>query len=211
MKKILFLIIALVLVFGTMALAADNSTTGSNLEKISSPAEIKNFGNIKKIGTELWGIRKRVMEKINSLQDLENFEAVKKIGNNLWGIRKIDSQALITPEAATCVKTAIDKKDTAIKDALSNVSSNLANLLDQRNICQKTALDKTTIKEQKEANNICINNFKKDMLDGRKTLREAHKNIWDTYKTDLKACEKLQPKASALPIRFDDGGFGFDL
>jgi len=206
MKKTIIALVALSLIFGSLALAKEKE---QERERISSPSEIKNFTDIIKRGKDLFGIREKVLEKINSLEELGNFEAVKKIGNSLWGIRRQDNQALVTPEMASCVKNAIDKKDSAIKSGISPVANGLSSLIDTRNTCQKAALDKTTVKEQREANQLCLKNYNKAIQDGKKTIKEAHKKIWDTYKADLKAC-KLSQEGSA-EIKIDDGGIGLDL
>lgn len=212
MKKILLAIVALSLIFGTsIALASDNSQNG-NLEKISSPSEIKNFENIVKRGKELFGMKKIMLERIFSLSDLPNFEKIKKIGSTLWGLRKQADQTFVRPEAVVCVKTALDKKDAALKTGVTTGSTNLLTLIDARNACQKAALDLTTVKEQRDANKLCVDSYKKTMQAGKETIKKAQQTIWEAYKTDLKTCGQLQKAAGgAEDIKLEDGGLGIEL
>lgn len=200
--------IALSLVFGGITLAQASDTiveVNKKQEKIGSPAEIKNFTNIIKRGKELFGMRKLILEKIKHPSEIENFEKIRKIGSALWGMRKIKNPVLIKPEVATCVKTAIDKKDMALKTEAANGLTNLNNTIDTRNACQKLALDKTTAKEQWEANKICVDSYKKAIQTGKEALKSTQKTIWETYKTDLKACSPTEE------VKVEDGGLGIEL
>jgi len=222
MKKILFALIAVSLVFGTFAMAkegenkADKPNTivevNKNQEKITSPSELDHFSNIIKKGKDLYGMRKIVLEKITHPSEIVNFENIKKMGTALWGMRKEDNQTLVRPEAVTCVKAAIDKKDASIKTGIATGATNLTALVDARNVCQKAALDLTTVKEQKDANKLCIETYKKAIESGRETVKKSQATIWKTFKDDLKTCGQLQKAAGgAEEIKLEDGGLGMEL
>lgn len=216
MKKILFLIIALVLVFGTnLALAEDNNATSANnneLEKILKPDEINKFQNIVKKGKELYGVRKQALEKIASPSDISNFQNIIKKGKELYGMRKSNDQSLVRPEATTCVKSALDKKDTALTTGVTNGSATLITIINARNACQKVALDKTTAKEQKEANKICVETYKKAIQVGKEKVKKTQEAIWKTFKADLRVCGQLQKATGdSADIKLDDGGLGIEL
>ncbi|MCX6793283.1 MAG: hypothetical protein NTY12_04635 [Candidatus Falkowbacteria bacterium] len=226
MKKILFALIAFSLVFGTVAMAkegekkADKPVTMVEVkkeqEKISSPDDVVNFTNIVKKGKELFGMRKIILEKITHPSEIEHFEKVKKLGNALWGMRKDDNQALVRPEAASCVKTAFDKRDATLKSGITTGTTTLLSTIDTRTTCQKAALDKTTVKEQKEANKVCVETFKKAIESGKEATKKYRDNVWQTFNSDLKACNLLQ--ASNVPanttstdIKIEDGGLGMEF
>lgn len=222
MKKILFAIIALSLIFGSVAMAkegdkkADKPVTmvevSKNQEKITSPSELDHFANIIKRGKELFGMRKTILEKISHPAETVNFENIKKLGNALWGMRKVEDQTLVRPEAVTCVKAALDKKDAAIKTGITTGSTNLLALIDTRNTCQKAALDLTTVKEQRDANKLCVDSYKKAMQAGKEAIKTIQQTIWETYKTDLKTCGQLQKAAGgAEEIKLEDGGLGIEF
>jgi len=190
-------------------------------EKILTPAEIKNFKDIKKVGNVLFGVRLEkklevrdtqekpgmnkqieiktsdsVLEKISRPLEISLFDKIKKIGTALWGIRKdemqkpINNQKLVyvTPTAVECVKNAIDKKDTAIKTSTSKHSQAMIAAIDTRNACQKAALEKTTAKEQFEANKVCADAFQKGTKKNNMTIEKERNEAQKTYRTDLKSC-----------------------
>ncbi len=143
-----------------------------NLEKISSPAEIKLFEKIQKIGTALWGIKK-----------LENRIEVR--------------QSFVKPVAVQCVKDAINKKDTALQAAISSRTQSIVGAIEARNACQNSALDKLTAKEQFDANRVCVEAYKKSGNEYNKILEKSKNESWNVYKTDLKACSVLQKNSTS--------------
>jgi len=251
MKKIIIIPIMFMLIFPftTLSVRAEDGvessdTTGSE-EKILTPAEIKNFRNIKKIGNTLFGVRlekklevrntqnkpkmnkpgetktsSSVLEKISSPLEIYLFHKIKKIGTALWGVRKdeiqkpINNQKLVyvTPSAVECVKNAIDKKDTAVKASTSKHSQAMIAAIDTRNVCQKAALEKTTAKEQFEANKVCANAFQKGTKENNMTIEKERNEAQKTYRTDLKSCSNLQATNTSISanlttseIKIEDG------
>lgn len=221
MKKAILMLVALSLVVGTIALAKEGEQksskpddsvkmmTGDKLEKISSPEDVKNFDKIVKKGKELYGMRKMIMEKIMHPSEMVNFSNVKKVGNTLWGV---PNQTLVRPEAASCVKAALDKRDATLKSGIANGTPILITVIDARTACQKAALDETTVKEQREANKVCIKTYKNSVEKAKKAINEYRDNVWKTLKEDLKACSLLQGGNgnSANDIKIDDGGLGLE-
>lgn len=203
-------------------------------EKILNLTEIKNFKNIEKIGNILFGIKvkqnqeqpKKIevkqpettmassssLEKISDPAKISLFSKIQKIGTALWGIRKDegkDNQKLVyvTPAAVQCVKTAIDKKDASIKTSTSKHSQNILTAIDTRNSCQKSALDKTTAKEQFAANKLCSDVFQKGMKDNNATMEKEKNEAHKIYRTELKSCSALQTTNSTTTeeIKIEDG------
>lgn len=153
---------------------ARGTSTEGNLEKISSPKDINLFEKIKKIGTALWGIRKDNANKANEARPI-----------------------LVKPVAVQCVKDAIDKKDSAVKTAVSSSSQALIVSIETRNTCQKAALDKTSGSEQFEANKICVKNFQETSKNINENMKNSRNEAWKNYKTDLKNCSALQKNINA--------------
>jgi len=211
MKKALLvvMIFSLVFAFGGITLAQEQE-----MEKISSPEQIKEFKVMKKEGGSLFGVRleklknnlekktsttEAKLEKIAHPRELNLFEKIKQIGSALWGFRKaVDKKIIIVkPVAVQCVKDAIDKKDTALKAAITTHSQSILTTLDARTACQKLALDKLTGKEQLESNKVCLETFKKSTKDNNDTLKKSKDATWKVYNTDLKACSALQKAENA--------------
>jgi len=216
MKKSLLIGIIISFVFVTSGIAL-----AQELEKISSPDQIKNFKVIKKEGANLFGIRlgtktsstEQALEKILTPGDMKFFDKIKKVGTSLFGIRKkTDNKTndktdkkqtenkkpiLVKPEAIQCVKNAIDKKDASLKTSITTHNQNILAFLDARNVCQKAALDKTTGQEQFEANKICVETHQKSMKESNDALQKARNESQKIYRGDLKACSVLQRVGSA--------------
>ncbi len=228
MKKVFLtmLVFSLVFAFGGITIAQE-------LEKIPSPDQIKYFKVVKKEGQALFGIRLQKpkqemsseattssLEKILTPSDMGLFEKIRKIGKSLFGVRKIKEHKLvyITPSAAQCVKDAISKKDTALKAATDNHSQSIVSAIDARSACQQLAIDKTTAKEQFDANKICIKTFQESTKNVNSTMEKLKNDARKIYQTDLKACSKLQtPTVSSTitvssieEIIIDDGENGED-
>jgi len=131
------------------------STEG--LEKISSPEHISLFEKIKKIGKDLFGVKKSEnnqatstpenksdsLEKISSPDQIRLFEKIKKVGDDLFGIRKEKSKEksnvlpAMSAELITCASNAIDAKDSTVSGALATSSAEIVAAISARGTCQK--------------------------------------------------------------------------
>jgi hypothetical protein len=64
--------------------------------------------------------------------------------------------------------------------------------VDARNACQKTAIEKTIAQEQNDANKICVDAFRKAMLEADKSAEKTKNDSWKSYISDMKNCSALQ-------------------
>ena len=197
MKKLLIFILVLAFFVPSLAfMASDN-----NVEKIPSLSELKNFTVVKKINGVLFGIRNKIkndikieqkLEKISNPGELKNFGQIKKVGNALWGVRMIQEESIgtatMTAEMITCLKTAIDKKDTSTKSIITASKDTLVNLIDKRNTCQKNALDLATNPERVKAFRVCRDDYNKALKEMRDKAQKDKNAAWQTYKTDIRSC-----------------------
>ena len=94
----------------------------------------------------------------------------------------------MTTEMLTCVKTAIDKKDTATKNIISSSSASVLAAIDGRNACQKSALDLATNSERVKAYKVCRDNYNKAVKSARDSAQKDKNAAWQTYKTDIRSC-----------------------
>ncbi|MFZ4648369.1 MAG: hypothetical protein ACOYMB_01895 [Patescibacteria group bacterium] len=237
MKKILLSMSIFSLIF-----AFANVTSAQEREKISSPDQIKFFQGIKKEGASLFGVRKAPkvneqkkvetnkpenikieatsttpMEKISSPSEISLFNKIIKKGAELWGMRKnVEKKvepAFIKPEIAQCIKTAIDKKDAALKVSNTTHNEKILSSIDGRNVCQKTALDKTNAKEQVEANKTCVIKFQNEIKENNEAMNKEKAGIQKVQQDEFKACLPLQGEkistsnnqSPTIEIKIEDG------
>lgn len=193
------------------------ATSTEGLEKISSPEHMNLFEKIKKVGKDLFGVKKTNvkatsttavknpnLEKIVSLDQLSLFDQVKKIGNDLFGIRKKATSTLpvMTTELLACVSSAIDAKDIAISGAYTALVTDINNAITTRGTCQKAALVLTS--ERQSAINACNNTFNEDsVVPAQLKADKIAKDAWVTYNASLKTCAK---NANTTEIKIEDGG-----
>lgn len=248
MKKTISLVLVFAFVFALAlqfpVLAEDNATATltatsitatssatTSLEKILSPDKINLFNQIKKIGNDLFGVRKATstilkietnkgtttsaiakkitaaqkagLEKIASLEQVKFFEKITKIGNDLFGIKKKGANILPTMSAdtITCVSTAIDAKDTKINTALTTATSEITAAVTARGTCQKAALALNSGRE--DAIQACNKTFQNTVKTANDKAKKSQTEIWTAYKTSLKACSTT---ASSGAIMIEDSG-----
>lgn len=249
MKKTISLVLVFAFVFALAlqlpVLAEDNATptllissrgtsslATTSLEKILSPDKINLFTQIKKIGDDLFGVKKATstiikietnkgtttsaiaqkittaqkagLEKITSLEQVKFFEKITKIGNDLFGVKKKGVNVLpaMSADTITCVSTAIDTKDTKISTALTNATSEITAAITARGTCQKAALALTSGRE--DAIQTCNKTFQNTVKTANDKAKKAQNEVWTTYKTDLKACSATT--SSTTTIMIEDSG-----
>lgn len=121
-----------------------DETASSSLEKIPSPDKMNLYREIKKIGNDLFGIRKASstiikitkndnkatssLEKIPSPDKMNLYREIRKIGNDLFGIRKASSTTANIikndDKEASSTLSALDKKiQEAKKAGLTKINS----------------------------------------------------------------------------------------
>jgi hypothetical protein len=144
-------------------------------------------------------------EKVPGPSQIKEFKDIIKRGKDLFGRRRDNSFVLVRPEAAACVKTAIETKDISLKAAITANSNAMTAAIDARTTCQKAAIDKATAAEQREANRACLDTFKKSVKASAETAKTAHKAAWTKYKADLKVCGQLQSTTGSSNIMVEDG------
>ncbi len=206
-----------------------------SLERIPSPEYIKFFQIIKREGNALFGIRKPTatpaimaeernretrseevensnkLEKIAHPSLLNLFERIQRIGTALWGIRKNATSTpaapfVISPEAATCIATAIDTKDKVLMLRVSTAATELNSALSARSICQQNGVKASTT--PRDVLNGCVKVFVEAQKTIKDTSRQVQKEAWATYQDSLKACRPAT-STSAVPM-IEDGGSLFD-
>lgn len=89
---------------------------------------------------------------------------------------------------AACMKTAIDKRETAVINAIDAFNASLKSAHTARKSALMSAWDKTERKERRKAQLEARKAFKDSAKSARETLRDARKSAWETFGTDAKAC-----------------------
>jgi hypothetical protein len=218
MKKIFIIWLVALFVVPTALLAAEHE-----LEKISSPDQIKYFKVMKKEGGALFGVRlnkttdatdgtaiansasSATLEKIAGPWELPLFQKIKKVGNALWGYRKDEGRHLgwvknleISPEMRVCLKNAVNAKDQALKTSVEKAKTLHLTMIDKRNACQIAALDATSSLAVIRGFQTCSETFKQDARTAEKTIRDERNSLHNNYKESLRACYKLSAVADTV-------------
>lgn len=204
----------------------------STLERVPSPAHINLFDKIKKIGNDLFGVRKASstpatsdikkatstlnavekkindlkktgLEKITSLEQIKLFDKVTKVGNDLFGIKKPGTMILPTMSADLITCTS-----AAIDAKDSSVSATLTTSASDiaLAITARGTCQKTALALTSgisDAIKACNKTFQDTAKTANEKVKATQKTTWDTYNTSLKACSTA---SNATPITIEDGG-----
>ncbi len=210
------------------ATTSTNDATNDLLERIPSPDQIKNFRVMKNENGVLYGVRlqntnqtqntqasnnqvmakKGELEKIPAPQYINQYTNIRKVDNALWGVKKetkdmpVKVSPLVTTEMITCVSNALDTKDKALIVLLNESSKELSDLINERNVCQKAAIQSE--EEQREKLGECVRSFQTNHKELMEASRLKQKEIWKSYQTDLKTCSAQVNISGELMI--EDGG-----
>lgn len=215
-KKIVWtvLAVAVVGVFSISYAAEETSTTNTsrdtrNLEKIAHPAYIKDFEAIQRIGNALWG--KRKTESGNSASRISEGrpESAKSVRSD-----QSQNRVKVEESAKDCVKTAIEAKDSNLKDGLTAYNTSMLAAIDARTSCQTAALDLSSVSEQQQASQTCIRTYHQTVGQALKTLKMTKETGWRTYRDALKTCFTLQRTANTSDkgeILIEDGEMQINL
>lgn len=209
MKKTISLVLVFAFIFSLSWQFPVFASETSTLEKIPAPDKIRLYNQIKKVGNDLFGVKKTnlvassTLEKIISLDQVKFFDKVTKIGNDLFGIKKknLVSLPVMSTALLACISEAIDEKDSSISISFTDAATATTIAIEDRGTCQKTALQISTGKE--EALKKCNQNFQLATKTANEKAKRAQQEAWSVYKTDLKACAR---NANANEIIIEDGG-----
>lgn len=94
-----------------------------------------------------------------------------------------------TAEQITCIKNAIDKRDTAIITGVDAYSTAVKNALSARKDALKAAWDKPDKKERQAALKAAWKTYKDTVKNARKDLKTARQSAWKTFGTERKVCK----------------------
>jgi hypothetical protein len=153
---------------------------------IQSPSDISLFTNIRKnIEGKMFGI-------------LKNIEEIPE-----KYVSSIRSFFPVAENERECVLKAVAEKDEAIKANNLKFTEDLNTSIEVRSKCQEKALSSIE-EDQKEALEICNQEFKISQEQIRKQARDAQESFWESYKTALLEC---RPQiGTTTPLIINDGG-----
>lgn len=149
------------------------------------------------------------LEKIPAPQFIKDYEKIQKIGNALWGVKKISNTQKtnryyqVSSDMKDCVSKAINTKDDALKNYLTNNNDSLLDLISDRQACQLLALE--TLDGQGEKVAACNQEFQKKHQAITKAMKDSHVKIWNQYREDLKTCSPNSSSEGAT-LMIEDGG-----
>lgn len=88
-----------------------------------------------------------------------------------------------------CMETAVDKRDTAIMNAIDTFHTAVKTALTTRKDALSAAWGNTDTTARKEALKTAWTNWKNEAKAARQSLNTARKSAWSTFQTDRKACK----------------------
>ena len=88
-----------------------------------------------------------------------------------------------------CIKTAIEKRDSAVISAFDSYAAKIKTALQIRKEALKSAWDLTVKKDRNNAVKTAWKNFKDSRVNTQKEFKTAKLNAWKTFKTDRKTCK----------------------
>ena len=125
----------------------------------------------------------RVDNRMDKLED--RMERGEKQGEKRgWG-KKGNASSTID---ATCAKAAIDVRSSAILTAFNTHNTTISALIASSTIGEKAAFDLATNGERQKALRAVRQALKMGRMQARKTMMEAEKTAFTTFKTSMKAC-----------------------
>lgn len=140
-------------------------------------------------------------EKIATLNDVKNYINIRKIGTSLWGFPKDSGtpRPVLRNGAAQCAITATNAKDTKIINLNNTMNSRLTTLITTRGNCQTEALATTT--KQLVRLNKCANNFRTGYNTLSLDKNKSYKTIIDEYNASITACSPAitSDKSAMIP------------
>ncbi len=101
-----------------------------------------------------------------------------------------------------CVKSALDKRDTAIETSVDAYHVAVSAALKIRKEAFKAAWDNLVVTDRNAAMRAATAAYQMSVKDARTAMKTSHRTIWDQYKTDMKAC-KAQPSDEGGSIQLD--------
>ena len=101
---------------------------------------------------------------------------------------KVPGQQL-SGAVVSCIKVALEKRETAVISAVTNNQTNVLSALNTRKTSLLAAWDKTTRADVKSAISTAWSAYKSSMTTLRSTLSTARKGARVTYRADVKACK----------------------
>ncbi len=121
----------------------------------------------------------RVDKKMDKLEDRMEKGEKRGLGKNGNASSTID---------ATCAKAAIDVRSSAILTAFNTHNTTISALIASSTIGEKAAFDLATNGERQKALRAVRQALKMGRMQARKTMMEAEKTAFTTFKTSMKAC-----------------------
>lgn len=89
---------------------------------------------------------------------------------------------------ASCVKTAVQKRESAVAVAVDAFSAAFKSALLNRANAVSAALDITNKKSRKNAMKNTTQTFRKEKKAARKTFDASRKSSWEVFRADMKNC-----------------------
>lgn len=94
----------------------------------------------------------------------------------------------VSPAKASCVQTAVVKRETATIAAFDLYSTQMRNILGTKKEALNAAWGKTDLAQRRAAINSAVKSFRGSRVEVRKTYKASQKAAWDLFKNEQRNC-----------------------
>ena len=98
------------------------------------------------------------------------------------------AKKVVSPAKASCVQTAVAKRETATIAAFDLYTTQMRNILGTKKEALNTAWGKTELAQRRTAINSAVKSFRSSRIEVRKTYKASQKAAWDLFKNEQKNC-----------------------
>jgi len=98
------------------------------------------------------------------------------------------AKKVVSPAKASCVQSAVAKRETATIAAFDLYTTQMRNVLGTKKEALNSAWGKTEIAQRRTAINSAVKSFRSSRIEIRKTYKAAQKAAWNLFKDEQKNC-----------------------
>lgn len=155
----------------------------------------------------------KIIEKV-AIKKLRNYIRMKKIFSAVFSLYLLMGMTILTSartsiapiatSTQTCVKDAIEKRESALLASFDAYSTTVKMVFAERKNNLKIAWDNQTMKEIKATVKQVWSVFRRSQKDNRDKLRAEIKSVWRIFRTDIKLCGETAVSTDATNESVDN-------
>ena len=98
------------------------------------------------------------------------------------------AKKVVSPAKASCVQSAVAKRETATIAAFDLHTTQMRNILGTKKEALNSAWGKTEVAQRRTAIKSAVKSFRSSRIEVRKTFKASQKSAWDLFKDEQKDC-----------------------